>query len=344
MTTATLTQPATAALAGFRCRVCGSTAEPGRHTAREMMFGTRQAFEYLQCPDCGCLQIAQFPADPGAYYGGAYYSFTEDPADAYRSPGKNLLNRWRDQATLFLPGGDRLPFRVSVPHLRTGFEFLRRVPGLSLRSRLVDIGCGSGILLHRLHNAGFRDLTGADPFLAGGDRQVGRGFRMLQRDAQSLDDGPYDIVLMNHSFEHVPEPAATMAAVARLLAPGGTAVIRVPLCDSEAWQRYGADWFQLDAPRHYYLHTQRSLRLLAGQAGLSVERVVHDSDHHQFTLSERYRDDVPLVRDPQRPDGKPSWAGLTDAQVQAFEALAQRLNAEGRGDQATFYLRHAQLR
>lgn len=327
----------------FRCRVCGTQAAHPRYSAREMMFGTRELFEYVQCGACGCLQIAEFPADPGAHYGGAYYSFKENPAAAYRQPLKNLLNRWRDQLTLLAPGGDRLPFQVSVPHLRTGFQALRRVPGLSLDSRIVDIGCGSGLLLHRLHNAGFRSLTGADPFLDGGDREVGPGFRMLQSPAETLQ-GSFDVVLMNHSFEHVPDPAGTMAAVKRLLAPGGTALIRVPLCDGEAWERYRGDWFQLDAPRHFYLHTQRSLRLLSEQAGLEVAQVVHDSDHHQFTFSERYRQDAPLVRDPQRPDGKPSYAGPSEAQIAQYQARAEQLNREGRGDQASFYLRHVPAR
>lgn len=324
------------------CRVCGATGPHPHHTAREMMFGTRETFDYFKCSDCGCLQITEIPADMSSHYGQGYYSFSMDPALAYRRPLKNLLNRLRDRVMLFAPGGQLALPTLNTPQLRIGFEFLRRVPGLSLDTRIVDVGCGTAILLYRLHNVGFRDLTGADPFLSKGDHQVGPGFRMLRQSAETLD-GQYDIVLMNHSFEHVPDAAGTMAAVARRLAPGGTAIIRVPLVDSLAWERFGTDWFQLDAPRHFYLHTQKSLRLLAERAGLKLVRTVHDSNHEQFTYSDRYRQNVPLGRDPSRPDGKPHYDGPepTQADIARNAALAEQVNAEGRGDQATFYLQHA---
>src|SRR6476661_7449138 len=39
-----------------------------------MMFGTRDEFEYLECAECGTVQIAEIP-DLTAYYPQGYYSF-----------------------------------------------------------------------------------------------------------------------------------------------------------------------------------------------------------------------------------------------------------------------------
>jgi len=33
-----------------------------------MMYGTRDAFDYHQYQDCGCLQISEVPEDLGKYY------------------------------------------------------------------------------------------------------------------------------------------------------------------------------------------------------------------------------------------------------------------------------------
>src|SRR5690606_13809129 len=114
--------------------------------------------------------------------------------------------------------------------------------------------------------------------------------------------------------------------------------IRVPVADSWAWRHYGTDWVQLDAPRHLFLHTRRSLDLLAADAGLVVERVADDSGAFQFWGSEQYRRDIPL-RDPRSYAVNPRASDFTAAQIREFRRRAADLNARGEGDQASFYLR-----
>ena len=56
-----------ASMISRQCRICrGSFSRQIR--AREMMFGTRKKFDYLQCSECGCLQIAKIPSDMSDYY------------------------------------------------------------------------------------------------------------------------------------------------------------------------------------------------------------------------------------------------------------------------------------
>jgi len=43
-----------------------------------------------------------------------------------------------------------------------------------------------------------------------------------------VDRGPYDVVVFNDVFEHIPEPSKVIRAVAELLAPNGMAVINIP--------------------------------------------------------------------------------------------------------------------
>ena len=58
------------------CRICGNKEGNVLYLAREMMFGLREEFTYFECAQCGCLQIAEFPADMSAYYPDDYYSFS----------------------------------------------------------------------------------------------------------------------------------------------------------------------------------------------------------------------------------------------------------------------------
>jgi hypothetical protein len=53
-------------------------------------------------------------------------------------------------------------------------------------------------------------------------------------------------------------------------------------------------WVQLDAPRHFFLHSANSLGLLAGKVGMAVTETVYDSDELQFVGSEQYLKGIPL--------------------------------------------------
>src|SRR3569832_2443522 len=54
------------------CRICGTIGNHSTFIGREMMFGTREEFEYFQCGSCDCLQIAHIPENLGQYYPSSY--------------------------------------------------------------------------------------------------------------------------------------------------------------------------------------------------------------------------------------------------------------------------------
>src|SRR5687767_10644147 len=58
----------------FACRICGNQTGNRSHVAREMMFGYRDSFEYVECGECGCLQIREVPPDLSRYYPDEYHS------------------------------------------------------------------------------------------------------------------------------------------------------------------------------------------------------------------------------------------------------------------------------
>jgi SAM-dependent methyltransferase len=318
------------------CDICGNARDNRMHQAREMMFGQREVFSYLECSSCGCLQNRSVPADLGRYYGTNYYSVARQLPR--RRPLYDLLKAVRTKAWLAAgksrPGfiGSLLLRAFGAPGL---LEWAQRA-GMRQDSSMLEIGCGTGEMLLTMRSEGFTRLTGADPFIEQ-DIDHGGGLKILKLRVAELQ-GRYDYIVLEHSFEHIPEQRATLAALRALLAPGGRLILSLPLCN-EAWQRYGVDWIQLDAPRHLYLHTEKSLRLLAQEpaVGLRVDEVVYDSGAGQFWGSEQYRQDVPLL-DPRSAHVNPATTLFTQQQMQAWAAEAEQLNAAGLGDQATFYL------
>ena len=64
------------------CRLCNSGALGSPIELREVMFGTGEKFQYERCSNCGCLEIAEQPADMGQYYPDRYYSYAQEAGGA----------------------------------------------------------------------------------------------------------------------------------------------------------------------------------------------------------------------------------------------------------------------
>jgi SAM-dependent methyltransferase len=320
-------------LALDRCRVCGNESGNTRFRAREMMFGTRDEFDYVACADCGCLQIATLPEDLERYYPADYYSLAQRDSD-----WTGLLGRLRRVRLAHLFGDRSLMGRLLV-------AFRGCSPDLAAIARLdvsrdasiLDIGCGSGTLLRKLAAAGFTRLQGVDAFIDH-DLRYPDGVTITKAGLETFG-GNYDVVMMHHSLEHMSDPHAAMSAVRRLLAPNGIAVVRIPVADSTASRRYRAHWVQLDPPRHLFVHTRRSMDVLAANAGLTIVDVVYDSTAWQFWASEQYERDVPLYADPS--GHRTAESRLSRREMRDFERRARELNERQLGDQACFYLRTA---
>lgn len=313
------------------CRICGAPAPDARITVREMMFGTRDEFAYFECSACGCVQIDPIPADLGRYYRQEYHSFAEPASDGRV---KRFLKRKRTQQ--LFGGKSWLGSLLLRGKGAPRFAGWLLEAGVGPEDPILDVGCGAGHLLRQMRDAGFSNLTGIDPYIRG-DEDLGGGLRLLRRTLEDVPDA-FRLVMLHHSFEHMPDPERALREVQRLLGPDGVALIRIPVAGSLAWRSYGTDWVQLDAPRHLHLHTARSMQILASRTGLELTNVVYDSNAFQFWGSEQYRRDIPLMA-PDSYAVAPERSIFSPAEIEQFERRAAELNRSGEADSAAFYLR-----
>ncbi|MCK8458451.1 class I SAM-dependent methyltransferase [Sphingomonas faeni] len=238
---------------------------------------------------------------------------------------KKFLISQRDRAIAgrFTPLGTALAWAKPDQEMS-----LMRSYGLARDAAILDVGCGAGHFLNRLADIGYTNLLGIDPFIPSDMRSTG-GVPILRREVSELD-GRFDLVMFNHSLEHVEAPRDVLASASRLLTPNGQCVVRIPTVSSTAWDEYGVDWVQLDAPRHVSLPSRDGMRIAGKAAGMSLERTVDDSSAFQFWASEQYRRDIPLS-DPQVFTGM-----FSKTEMGRFKQRASELNAQSRGDQSAF--------
>ncbi len=314
------------------CQICGNRRDNRLFYPREMMFGRDERFEYVECADCGCLQLAQIPQNLGDYYPAQYYSYRQ-PKQKQLAPFLVRLRALRTRAFL----GDGGPVGRVLARLsrRPGhFEWFSR-GRVGLASRILDVGCGSGGLLLKLQREGFSNLLGADVFIER-DLDYGNGVRILKRPIAALE-GEFDFVMLHHSFEHMPDSLGTLRELRRIVAAGGTLLLRIPVSDSFSRRKYGLNWMAWDAPRHLFLHTVRSLHLAAAASGFEVKEVTYDSSRSQFVGSELYLRGITFQEQNPYHAGKPK-AAFSAEEWEEFERAARRLNAMRDGDTACFYL------
>ncbi|MBF0261261.1 MAG: class I SAM-dependent methyltransferase [Magnetococcales bacterium] len=310
----------------MNCPICHHASGHTRHTPREMMFGLRESFEYWCCGQCRMLWIDPIPNDLGRHYGQGYYS-QQPPPEKNSTPLLTWLKQQRARHHLgerTLPGA----LMALVGRRPIHFRWLRPF-GVSLSSAILDLGCGTGGLLLKLRREGFVNLTGADPFLPETIRHAS-GVTILAEPLERLD-GRFDLIMLHHVLEHMPDQHATMERLRARLNPGGGVLIRIPVAQSHAHRRYGVHWMAWDALRHLYLHTVTSLHRLANSTVFPFLRTTTTPGRRICMGCEYYQRDIPHPEWGRHPDPPETLA--------AFRTLTDQLNATLDGDTACFYLK-----
>lgn len=144
------------------------------------------------------------------------------------------------------------------------------------RGHLLEIGSYLGIFLDRIRSAGW-DVTGLEPFhtVAEYSRKT-YGLNVVEKlllDAK-FHDSNFDVVIMLHVIEHLPNPAEYVREIRRVLKPGGMLVVETPRFDSLMFKVMGRRERSLsNCDGHIYFFTVPSLSALLERNGFKVERV-----------------------------------------------------------------------
>ncbi len=244
-----------------QCRLCGSS-----DLSLCMSDGRNSDLHYYRCGNCALWNYDMSLGVDQSQYTERYVS-PEDPD--YKS-NRHVLQSW---------------------------EFLARhhpQPG-----RIMDIGCGNGCLLHHARRAGWQ-VRGMEL-----SRQAARAVQEDQGievdvanflDYDNPDDVRYDVVVLRHVLEHLPDPILAMRRIGALLRPGGLALLEFPNTRSVSYavkaflknrglknRKYSEDW----RPGHCNEFCRQSFELLLDKTGFDL--VVWQTYSHKPLASAFYR-------------------------------------------------------
>jgi 2-polyprenyl-3-methyl-5-hydroxy-6-metoxy-1,4-benzoquinol methylase len=234
-------------IAPLTCQVCGhETATPDPKDLGAMRGNTARfcqtVFRLWRCPRC--LTI-----------------YSLDPVDFRDIYSDYPLNKRR--LDIFARGT-----------LRNLLRRLRRA-GLKKTDSILDYGCGNGIFLRFLEEAGYANVMGYDPFAS--------EFASLPRNIR------FDCIVNNDTVEHVDNLRAVIHECVNLLKPGG--LLYIGTADSEPvdMQHLEPHVMRLHQPFHRILVTQRILHHLSAETGLKLIASYRRSYHDTFRPFSNYR-------------------------------------------------------
>jgi 2-polyprenyl-3-methyl-5-hydroxy-6-metoxy-1,4-benzoquinol methylase len=152
---------------------------------------------------------------------------------------------------------------------------------------ILDVGCGAGLNMKRLKEAGF-EPTGVEPDPQA--RHVAKQYGEVH--AGTAEDLPqeilakkFDYALMSHVLEHTISPTQSLEAVHRVLPKGGRLIVEVPNCEARGFSEFGAFWPWTDVPRHLHFFTRQSLTQFLTKAGFSISTCFYTGFTRQFELA-----------------------------------------------------------
>ncbi|MGA9347700.1 MAG: class I SAM-dependent methyltransferase [Anaerolineae bacterium] len=249
------------------CDLCGANDTELVFEEQDRLHHLDGTFHLVRCRQCGLMYLTPRPTmeEMARYYPSDYHPYS-------------TLD---DHPSVLV----RLDHRYGVS---------KRCRAVIARSdvkegRVLDIGCSTGSFLNAMRQRGNWEPYGVE--INAEAANYARERLGLNVFAGTLTDAHYpdsffDIITLWNVLEHLHQPRATLIEIARIIRPGGLLTISLPNPDcieASFFERY---WAGLDAPRHLYIFSRRTLEKMLALTGFEVEEITSFTGrHHVLALS-----------------------------------------------------------
>ncbi len=230
------------------CNLCGSRTRTLLYDIPDPV-DARSSWRLWRCAECSLVYLnpQPDPDDLAPHYGREYYG---------------------EQNVRF--GGPLEAFEIWCRRQRA-----RRVGRLRSPGRVLDVGCGRGVMLAALRDMGWQ-VVGTE--VSAEAARHARDHLGIEVHAVDLTDLPhqhshFDAITFWHVLEHLPDAGGAIRRARALLRPGGLLVVAVPNMDSLEACLAGPAWFHLDVPRHLFDFPESALWQLLDEQGFLIRRV-----------------------------------------------------------------------
>ncbi len=235
------------------CNLCGSS----RH---DHLFAKR-GYDLVRCKDCDLAYVANPPDAKGIT---AIYTASSSYHDRLLD---NSSSEFARQSA------------IAQQHIAILRQFRPELAGL----KVLDIGCSSGIFLDAARTAGMIP-SGAElspETSAYASNEFGLEVHHGDWRGAGYADESFDVVTLFDVIEHLPDPATELAAIRRLLKPGGLLLQSTPDIDglfpraSYSLAKVLNYWPHPEPPHHLFQFSHATLSAMTQKAGFTVAGAHH---------------------------------------------------------------------
>jgi 2-polyprenyl-3-methyl-5-hydroxy-6-metoxy-1,4-benzoquinol methylase len=144
--------------------------------------------------------------------------------------------------------------------------------------RLLEIGSGMGHLVGQLDDTFQTYGIDVNHWAVSKSREAAPKTHLHTASAQELpfSDGSFNVVIIKHIVEHLPDPQRAIQEIGRVTEPGGTLLLATPNLDSLLKPWKGKSWIGYQDPTHISLKRPAEWLAFIEGAGFELVRVFAD--------------------------------------------------------------------
>lgn len=258
------------------CGACGESTSKWLFDAGDYIYGNPGQWPYARCNSCGVVFMNPriSPNEIGQFYPKTYYTNelagSSSKKPTFRNKVKQVLLSTRLGYPQVPPNGiPKAVANVLGPVLMKTPPMRRQIHWVE-NGRVLDVGCGNGDVLDQYRALGWR-TTGVEPGPESAQLARERGHSVITGLVEEigLPSESFDAITLWDALEHIPNPAAVLSELYRLLAPQGKIYIHVPNYGSIYARLWQDRWFMFTAPLHYFHYSKATLKSLLERTGFS---------------------------------------------------------------------------
>lgn len=268
-----------------RCLFCNKNGARLYSDLQDHLFGVSGLWNIDKCASCELLWLNPYPTNESLekLYS-TYYTHEGSTNEflltsTFKDFPRNKKIKYAILATHF-------KYDIAVPMSYRCIGFLAGiVPGLRKKvslgiggfspqksGRLLDVGCGNGDYLLEMKYLGW-DVSGIEIDTKAATIAQKFGLNVMASELKSglYPENYFSAIYMNNVIEHLSSPKEIMAICYKILKPGGLLTINTCSNTSLAHVFYKQDYRGLEIPRHFFIYSPKSLKILGENCGFITE-------------------------------------------------------------------------
>lgn len=253
------------------CDLCGSKSSMLFLSTEDRNYQTGK-YTYLKCQDCGLVWLSPRPkqAALAKYYPKIYR--------AHQTAGIPSISKKFIRSIIYKNGF------ISRLLIKDQLFFWK------YKGKILDVGTGNGSYLEVLRGWGW-DSYGLEisketvlNAKKSGIQNIEQGVLLTSK----FPDEYFDTIRFSYVMEHVPSPKKELDKTNKLLKKNGKVLILVPNINSLFFYLFRSYWYPLDAPRHFYHFTPKTITNYLENSGFCNIQIKYNQSAYTFIRSLQY--------------------------------------------------------